>query len=208
MSPPRRHTITAITVGAPGTWASLPVAEVEGGGSRGSRARTAPEALLEPLRRMVEPSYLPALVADVRRLHPHMIRESHLRVGVWVPDARDPAVRGVMLLDLLVGDTAGPSLTPEIYQEMGEADMSGVEVQWKELEETTIAAGRCLVQREVSKPRRMPLQYRILWTVFPPGSVDAAQFTFTTPHLLLVDALTQDAAVIAGTLAVTLTEVP
>lgn len=126
MSPRRNHTITGFQLAAPDTWAAPPVTQVE---VAGSDAGAAPAVLVEPLRDLVEAAHLPALVAAVRSLHRQLVRETHLAVGVWIPDSGQPVVRAVMLLDLLVGDNAGAPLIPRRYRDLDQAEAAGVQVQ-------------------------------------------------------------------------------
>lgn len=149
-------------------------------------------------------------IADnLRREHDGLVGEpnSHLMIGIWVPDRTSGEIAAVMVLDLLV---PGPGLDPvtrEGYRRLVDPDRrKGIEVYERTLEEVDVPAGPALVAREVIArsagrfSRRKDLQANVIYTVFPLGSCDAVQFTCSTELLHLADAMAADAAAAVATL--------
>lgn len=154
---------------------------------------------------------------NLRCDHPGIIDPpgSHTMAGIWVPDRVTGEICGLMYLDLIVPGPDNQPVTRDGYRALVDPDRrTGLRVIERHLDEVDMPAGPALLAREIiarSNGRmrwRQHVQENVIYTVFPPGSCDAVQFTCTTTDLSRGETMAADAQVAMETLHLVLAEEP
>jgi hypothetical protein len=142
------------------------------------------------------------------------IRSTDLRVGQikgvfraagWVPEPTGGVV-ALLVATIVRGE---PGLDAAAYKAKSEKAKipRGVKMFDRAVLGFDLPSGRAVVEVEISASRRQPrVDHSVIWTVFPEGVVDAVRMHFRTSHSDLLDALADDARVMAETVVVTTVE--
>lgn len=187
----------------PETWCLIPTVADESGWER----RVADQLCEGENNRVL-------LESRLNRGHPLLISEPRQGLGVWVPRRDVPEVAGALLVDLVLGDT-GHELSRGFYRSLIDPDQrTWCTVLSRTIEDIQVSAGPALLVREVIV-QHQPLgsgedeivEEHAMYTVFPPGCIDALELMFWTPTLELGDDMAADAAAIVDTLTVTLGDI-
>ncbi|MGH3875106.1 MAG: hypothetical protein ACRDSR_27015 [Pseudonocardiaceae bacterium] len=183
----------------PGTWASIPVTGGDPGWAQDVATLLCDGATAQD-----------ALATRLERTHPELIADSHLLLGIWVPDRSVPEVAGLMTVDWVLPDDGRP-LDRAYYRSLIDPDRRrGHTVFGRHVDEVEVPAGPALLVREVIArrdsrwfPWRTALQENAVYTVFPPGCSDALELTFVTFVLDRGAELAADAVAVLDTVRVT-----
>ena len=145
-----------------------------------------------------DPADVAALAAAALPVVRTGFRAPLIDAGVWVPDPRIPEVIGTMTVHLVVARLRDPPLTPAGWRSIIEPDRRRPgQVEWRSVEDAEVPAGPAVVAHERSAQRSRLPEDRIQWTIFPHGSRDAVQLSFSTPYTAWRQEMTEDAAVMA-----------
>jgi len=159
----------------------------------------------------------PAAVAVVRRsvlaLNADALSKGPVSVqmAIWVPDRSTG--EGVAVLDTLTwGFKPGEVVSAEAFvaRRNVKKDMGrGSKVFDYDVGITDVPAGEAVVEAYTLRRRHeTTIQGYILFTIFPPGAVDAFCLQFNTVHLGLMEELGSLARIIAESVVITLWDAP
>ncbi len=145
---------------------------------------------------------VPAVNADALR------KGASMRLAVWVPDRTTGEV--VAIMDLGIRGFPGDA-TPEAHlaRDVGRDLGRRARLMEYAARRATLPAGEATIEQYVLRLRgERQVQGYLMFQVFPPGAGEAVQLVFNTVHLTLLNAVAEQARVIADSLTVTLGEIP
>jgi len=139
--------------------------------------------------------------------------DPHVLVAVWVPDPSTGDGQGLLTVDWMLPDP-GTILDRAYYREsIARIRRPNLTILQQRIDDIDVPAGPAVRERErVSRSsgrlfsRRETVFENVIYTVFPPGSTDALQLTFSTDAIDLAGAMSADAEAALATLNILLGE--
>lgn len=118
--------------------------------------------------------------------------------GIWVPDPAAGIPSGFMFAGVVRGDETTPDAASYAEGLRATRTPRGVKVFDRGVAEVDVAAGPAVVEVEIAVPRRSRhVVSSVTWMIFPRGYVDTARMYFRTPFPDLLEALVDEARVMA-----------
>jgi hypothetical protein len=193
--------IADFQIAPPPTWAAIPAVPQEGDWPLAVADRLCDNAAAHK-----------KLAIGLMAAHQDLIGpDPHVMVAVWVPDPTSGNAQGVLTVDWMLPDP-GTVLDRAYYrQSITRTPRPHLTVLEQHIDDLDLPAGPSVRERErVSRSsgrrfsRRETVFETVIYTVFPPGSTDALQLTFSTDALDLGDAMAEDADAALATLDILL----
>lgn len=144
-----------------------------------------------------------ALEAVDRAVVAHHSR--HVRAGAWVPEPTGDVVAGLaceLLAEAPDGPDAASAYLGRVQRKIYRSRRAPTRTAYHAVRLRTVPAGQAVVTLRSHGTAR----HEVIWTVFPPGAVEAVELRFDTRVIDRFPVLVEQAEAIAHGLRVTLTE--
>ncbi len=195
--------IVDFQIAPPPTWAAIPALPQEGDWPLAVADRLCDNAAAHK-----------KLAIGLMTAHRNLIGpDPHVLVAVWVPDPSTGDGQGLLTVDWMLPDPGSALDRPYYRQSIARIRRPNLTVLHQRIDDIHVPAGPAVRERErVARSsgrlfsRREMVSETVIYTVFPPGSTDALQLTFSTDALDLADAMAADAEATVGTLTILLGE--
>lgn len=189
--------ISRIDLGLPDRWCAW-----RPGDARRIARRAAAELAGTPI---AETRLRSALEAVDRAVVEHNTR--HVRAGAWIPEPSGDVVAGLaceLLAEAPDGPDAAEAYLGRVNRKIYRSRRSSTRMSYHAATLREVPAGRAVVTLR----SHGVLRHEVIWTVFPPGAVEAVEMRFDTRHSDRYQDLITQAEAIAQGLQVALTDPP
>jgi hypothetical protein len=131
----------------------------------------------------------------------------HVRVGAWVPDGSGDVAAGLaceLLAEAPDGPDAAEAYLGRVQRKIYRSRRTATRVTYHTAGLREVAAGRAVVTLR----SHGVVRHEVIWTVFPPGSVEAVELRFDTRSTPRYQDVMDEAELIGERLGVALTGGP
>lgn len=135
------------------------------------------------------------------------LNSRHVRVGAWVPDGSGDVVAGLaceLLAEAPDGPDAAEAYLGRVQRKIYRSRRTATRVTYHTASLREVAAGRAVVTLR----SHGVIRHDVIWTVFPPGSVEAIELRFDTRSTPRYQEVVDEADRIGEQLGVALTGDP
>lgn len=133
------------------------------------------------------------------------LHSRHVRAGAWVPEPTGDVVAGLaceLLAEAPDGPDAASAYLGRVQRKIYRSRRAPTRTAYHAVDLRTVPAGQAVVTLRSHGTAR----HEVIWTVFPPGAVEAVELRFDTRVVDRFPVLVEQAEAIARELRVTLTE--